>query len=59
MRENSDFAEVEALASDFLTGLQSPSLGAAIAEVHKLGASSHKIQELVEPLAIEMGFTSE
>jgi hypothetical protein len=59
IREKSDFAEVEALAIDFLNRLDGPALRASIAEVHKFGASSHKIQELVAPIAIEMGFTSE
>lgn len=59
IRENSDLSEVESLAIDFLGRLDGASLRTAIAEVHKFGASSHKIQELVAPVAIEMGFTSE
>jgi hypothetical protein len=58
-RVNADFNEVDSLAIDLLNRLRGPSLRDSIAKVHKFGASSHKIQELVAPIAIELGFTSE
>lgn len=54
-----ELAEVDALANQLLVQLHSPLLRAAIAEVHTFGASSHKIQEAINPVVTSLGFTSE